>query len=111
LTIGKNSFAYLYSKYFIYGLEEENPVTPSVLCGKAEELSGGKNKEVVRWAQEAQQNLQAQKDREKKMYQAISPLSLIALSFYKLFQCNVSDLFSKFSELLFSRKLNLGKFH
>jgi hypothetical protein len=39
---------------------------------KAEELSGGQNKEVIRWGQEAQLKLQSQKDREKKMYQAIS---------------------------------------
>ena len=38
---------------------------------QAEELAGGQNKEVSRWIQDSSNRLQAQKDREKKMYKAI----------------------------------------
>jgi hypothetical protein len=55
-----------------YSVVKKSPDILSCCVLKAEELSGGQNKEVIRWGQEAQLKLQSQKDREKKMYQAIS---------------------------------------
>jgi hypothetical protein len=42
-------------------------LTTVYLC-QADEIAKGGNKEVVRWIQEASNKVQAQKDRERKMY-------------------------------------------
>jgi hypothetical protein len=42
-------------------------------------MARGQNKEVVRWIQEASNKVQAQKDREKKMYKELDLLILIVL--------------------------------
>ena len=71
-------------RYLVFNALDWNPETHEARCEswiriktysdpvlQAEELAGGQNKEVSRWIQDSSNRLQAQKDREKKMYKAI----------------------------------------